>query len=122
MEVLAAEDVASVNAKEEVVCDNIKEEVTDEDKSSDPPEAVLECEQLVVKADPEDYTGLDDRGEGSHISERGEGSSRQPGIVIRSDLLNSGNPRGHPPGPLYGERGRCHFCSLLCPGRYGWEE
>ena len=62
-------------------------------------------EEVAVKMDPEDFRGSEE-GEDEE-----EGGNR--GINIRSDLLG---PPTLPPA-LYGERGRCHFCSLLCPDR-----
>merc|ERR1711872_514300 len=49
----------------------------------------------------------------SNINE--EESSVNRGIVIRNDLMNPETPIITT--PHYGERGRCHFCQLLCPDR-----
>ena len=75
-----------------------------------------ESEQVVVKADPGDF--------------QGGGEEEQEGLIrgqlaIRSDLLRSSGDQGArsdplapgPGGQVWSEKGRCHFCSLLCPGR-----
>eukprot|EP00092_Neocalanus_flemingeri_P017902 GFUD01019368.1.p1 GENE.GFUD01019368.1~~GFUD01019368.1.p1 ORF type:complete len:295 (+),score=67.15 GFUD01019368.1:41-925(+) len=72
-------------------------------------------EQVVVKADPEDFHNEDT----SIIAQSDtieDDSSANRGIVIRNDLISPQNIQVLQ-GPMYGERGRCHFCSLLCPDR-----
>jgi len=82
--------------------------------------ALLEpSEQVIVKADPEDFPREE------CISDvLKEDGDHYRGIVIRNDLTDqqTSNPPFSPPvkaadQQLYGERGRCHFCSLLCPDR-----
>jgi len=72
-------------------------------------------EQVVVKADPEDFQteteGAEDVIKDEAENQQNEGANR--GIIIRTDLLESSTTAGS----LYGERGRCHFCQLLCPDR-----
>lgn len=69
-------------------------------------------EQVVVKADPEDFHNAE-----SIVAEEDtleDESSANRGIIIRNDLIIPENfqvQQSH----MYGERGRCHFCSLLCP-------
>jgi len=71
-------------------------------------------EQVVVKADPDDFHSED-----SIVAQNdtlADDSSANRGIVIRNDLISPENIQVRQ-GPMYGERGRCHFCSLLCPDR-----
>jgi len=68
---------------------------------------------VIVKADPEDFQSDKD-------VPNNDSSNR--GIVIRNDLTDidkwvSDNLQPGAGVELYGERGRCHFCSLLCPDR-----
>jgi len=83
-----------------------------EDGMDNKSEQQIETEEITVKADPDDFQnddGIVDQNEANDDS----GASR--GIVIRNDLLRPAENVLQ--GPLYGERGRCHFCSLLCPDR-----
>jgi len=82
-------------------------------------EPLEDLEQVIVKADPEDFQVVAEDEQNfansitSNINE--EESSVNRGIVIRNDLMNPETPVMST--PLYGERGRCHFCQLLCPDR-----
>jgi len=82
-------------------------------------EPLEDLEQVIVKADPEDFQVVAEDEQNfansitSNINE--EESSVNRGIVIRNDLMNPESPVVST--PLYGERGRCHFCQLLCPDR-----
>jgi len=82
-------------------------------------EPLEDLEQVIVKADPEDFQVVAEDEQNfansitSNINE--EESSVNRGIVIRNDLMNPETPVVST--PLYGERGRCHFCQLLCPDR-----
>ena len=128
------EGVGEVRVAGEAVTSDIKEEVFEEEDGL----AEEVSEQVIVKADPGDFQGPEEGG-----SRGGEGG----GLAIRSDLLSrksqtfgdkvreeggrqaasEGGREEAGPGSLreagggslslYGERGRCHFCSLLCPGR-----
>lgn len=69
-------------------------------------------EQVDVKADPENFeNNLSPEEVDNHQEEYKMSANR--GIVVRNDL-QEGDPTA---GSLYGERGRCHFCQLLCPDR-----
>jgi len=82
-------------------------------------EPLEDLEQVIVKADPDDFQVVAEDEQNfansitSNINE--EESSVNRGIVIRNDLMNPEAPVVST--PLYGERGRCHFCQLLCPDR-----
>jgi len=82
-------------------------------------EPLEDLEQVIVKADPDDFQVVAEDEQNfansitSNINE--EESSVNRGIVIRNDLMNPETPVVST--PLYGERGRCHFCQLLCPDR-----
>jgi len=82
-------------------------------------EPLEDLEQVIVKADPDDFQVVADDEQNfannitSNINE--EESSVNRGIVIRNDLMNPETPIVTT--SLYGERGRCHFCQLLCPDR-----
>jgi len=71
-------------------------------------------EQVVVKADPDDFHNDDSLVAENDTHE--DESSANRGIIIRNDLIIPENfqvKQSH----MYGERGRCHFCSLLCADR-----
>jgi len=78
--------------------------------------------EVVVKADPDDFE-RDNLGE-EHLdgpptlSNPEEDMVGNRGIIIRNDLLEPDMSSGS----LYGERGRCHFCQLLCPDRLALTE
>lgn len=67
-------------------------------------------EQVVVKADPEDFQR---RSEEEQVHREGRN------LAIRSDLVSriEGGRRSDPGDEIFCERGRCHFCSLLCSSR-----
>jgi len=73
-----------------------------------------QTEEVVVKADPDDFADYDNIVTQNEVNNADTGANR--GIVIRNDLLLPENLQVMQ-SPMYGERGRCHFCSLLCPDR-----
>jgi len=73
-----------------------------------------QTEEVVVKADPDDFHNDDSIAVTNDVINDDTGANR--GIVIRNDLIRPENIQVLQ-GPMYGERGRCHFCSLLCPDR-----
>jgi len=73
-----------------------------------------QTEEVVVKADPDDFANDDNIVAQNEVNNADTGANR--GIVIRNDLLLPENLQVMQ-SPMYGERGRCHFCSLLCPDR-----
>jgi len=92
----------------EIVDDNIEinSSIKDEITSGNP-------EEVVVKADPDDFQSVN-TGEPSSDSNDDDKCGNR-GLVVRSDLIQESVQVIQ--GPMYGERGRCHFCSLLCPDR-----
>lgn len=72
-------------------------------------------EHVVVKADPEDFQRerVEDLKVDEHDKHPDNNVGANRGIIIRNDLLDPGITAGS----LYGERGRCHFCQVLCPDR-----
>lgn len=72
--------------------------------------------QVVVKADPEDFQreSVEDINVDEDENHPDNNISANRGIIIRNDLLDPGITAA---GSLYGERGRCHFCQVLCPDR-----
>jgi len=83
--------------------------IKDETESNDE-----QTEEVVVKADPDDFANDDNIVAQNEVNNADTGANR--GIVIRNDLLLPENLQVMQ-SPMYGERGRCHFCSLLCPDR-----
>jgi len=85
---------------------------------SDPPGEIDLGEQVIVKADPEDFQEQEENQFVNSFAEnhQGEETGGHRGIVIRNDLLNLEASHQNQ-APMYGERGRCHFCQLLCPDR-----
>jgi len=73
-----------------------------------------QTEEVIVKADPDDFHNVDSIVAQNEATNDETGANR--GIVIRNDLIRTENIQVLQ-GPMYGERGRCHFCSLLCPDR-----
>jgi len=73
-----------------------------------------QTEEITVKADPDDFPNDDGIVDQNEVN---DDSGANRGIVIRNDLLRPAENVQALQEPLYGERGRCHFCSLLCPDR-----
>jgi len=85
-----------------------------EDGMDNKSEQQTETEEITVKADPDDFPNDDGIVDQNEVN---DDSGANRGIVIRNDLLRPAENVQVLQGPLYGERGRCHFCSLLCPDR-----
>jgi len=75
-------------------------------------------EQVIVKADPEDFQEQDENQFVNNLVEdhQDDETGAHRGIGIRNDLLSSETAHQNQ-APMYGERGRCHFCQLLCLDR-----
>jgi len=80
-----------------IVIDQVKEEPLDELSMSE------NAEMVVVKADPDDFSNPD----GSYL--RPEAAP----LTVRNDLLQP-KDRVEPSHNIFGETGRCHFCSEEC--------
>jgi len=100
----------SIEANEDVIENNENVELPIKDEFVDSEQT----EEVVVKADPDDFHNDDSIVTPNDIINDDSGANR--GIVIRNDLIRTENIQVLQ-GPMYGERGRCHFCSLLCPDR-----
>jgi len=94
--------------------ENVEVTIKNEDETSEE-----QTEEVVVKADPDDFSNDDNIITQNEANIDDTGANR--GIVIRNDLLRPENLQPIQ-GPMYGERGRCHFCSLLCPDRMSLTE
>jgi len=100
----ANEELANAVENNENIELPIKDEFVDSEQT----------EEVIVKADPDDFHNDDGIVATNDVINDDSGANR--GIVIRNDLIRPENIQVLQ-GPMYGERGRCHFCSLLCPDR-----
>merc|ERR1719154_275428 len=107
----------SVTSDHQSVMQTVENTDNRESVESDPPGEIDLGEQVIVKADPEDFQEQEENQFVNSFAEhhQGDETGAHRGIVIRNDLLNSETSQSQ--APMYGERGRCHFCQLLCPDR-----
>jgi len=103
----------SIDAKEESTNLIAAEAASEQNTNCVEEHHIDNTEEVIVKADPEDFQS-EELCTGMNNDEIDFGSNR--GIVVRNDLMLAEGVHLSQ-GPMYGERGRCHFCSLLCPDR-----